>query len=129
MGFIDGLISDKGFVLETLLSLVDEERTRIVSAGLLKQEDCDRVLGRFLKAATIQGLTKDEVITKLTSLHESMKGICLAGDSFGEDVIPTVNTQEVIAQLDDLVFKLGSCGKHKAAYELEQVIKSLQEGD
>lgn len=143
MSFFDGLLNNRDFVYDSLLSLIDEERSRIVEAGLIAPITCDRVLAGFLqKIASEQYMTKDEAISKLTDLYESMRSIRLAGDKFGEESAPAapevleveesvqvksaLEALESIEQLERVAYKLGSCGNHKAAYEVEKVINQLK---
>ena len=149
MSFFDGLLNNRDFVYDSLLSLIDEERNRIVTAGLINAETCDRALATFLqKIADEQYMTKDEAVSKLTDLYDSMHSIKLAGDRLTEDTtapnatstpapefieveetdeqVKQAGALESIEQLERVAYKLGSCGNHKAAYEVEKVINQLK---
>jgi hypothetical protein len=147
MGFVNGLLANKPFIVESLLSFIDEERQRIVETGLIKQESCDQYLGCFLKKLA-EVANNDEMISKLTQLYESMQNVQLHGDRFFEEearaeppvIPPQVNDQAVKTkinkveaflecQLEKLAYSLGSAGNHRLAYEVEKTIQSIKRGE
>jgi hypothetical protein len=149
MSIVNGLLANKSFIIESLLAFVEEERHRIVGAGLVKQESCDRFLGGFLKK--LAGDTNsDEMVSKLTALYESMQNVQLHGDRFFEEEAKmptnTVNTTVSItpateevrvdkaalfleSRLEKLAYSLGSTGNHAMAYEVEKVIQNIKRGE
>jgi hypothetical protein len=148
MAFVNGLLANKPFIVESLLSFVDEERQRIVGAGLVNRESCDRYLGGVLKKlAEID--SDDGMISKLTQLYESMQNVRLQGDRFFEEeakseppvVQPTI-VQDKAAQiqvgkveafleceLEKVAYSLGCAGNHRLAFEVEKVIQSIKRGE
>lgn len=144
MGYIDGLLANKTFIVESLLSFIEEERHRIVGAGLVKQESCDRYLGSYLKKLASDA-SNDEMISKLTALYESMQNVQLQGDRFFAEEAkietPTTiqapqekeaetQTNKIEAFLEDrlekIAYSLGSAGNHKLAFEVEKTIKNIK---
>ena len=144
MGFVDGLFADKHFIVESLISFIDEERQRIVEAGVVKKESCDRYLGGFFKKLA-DTTNNDEMISKLTSLYESMQNVKLQGDKFFEEESKTSQPniiQEEPAQisqnkiadfleqrLEKIAYSFGSSGNHRMAYEVEKTIQSIKRGE
>jgi hypothetical protein len=129
MGIASGLIADKDFIVTTLLSMVEEERHRIVSLGLMKSAECDMSVNDYLQKVSIsRNVTKDQIIDRLTTLHESMKQVKFAGDHIAEvqSDVELGKTSDIIDQLDDLAFKFGSTGHHKLAFDLETIIKNIK---
>ena len=151
MSIVNGLLADKAFIVESLLSFVEEERHRIVGAGLVKQESCDRFLGGLLKKLA-SDTNSDEMIAKLTALYESMQNVQLQGDRFFEEEAKTptatitpispassvtpaqVDRVDKVAlflesRLEKLAYSLGSTGNHALAYEVEKVMQNIKRGE
>jgi hypothetical protein len=129
MGIASNLMADKDFIVSTLLSMVEEERHRIVSGGLMKAADCDLSVNGYLQKVSIsRNITKDQIIDHLTTLHESMKQVKFTGDKIAElrSTAELGKVSDIVDQLDDLAFKLGSTGHHKLAFDLETIIKNIK---
>lgn len=135
MRTVDGLFVDKDFIIDTFLSSIEEERQRIVSAGLMSQKECDRILHKFLQKTAATNTTKDEMISRLSQLYDSMRAIQLNGDKIEEEQVhPEINESnktakcaEMIGELENMVFKFGSSGNHKIAQKIEEIIKMIEE--
>lgn len=151
MGVIDGLLVNKGFIIKSLLSLIEEERDRLVESGLIRKASCDNYLGNFIKKLSedTTNVNTDEIISKLTNLYDSMQNVKLYGDKFFEEEskintnstsispvnVPMVSEKTIAANINTLVidglekiaYSLGSVGNHVLAFEVEKVIKNIKD--
>lgn len=141
MSLFDNLLIDKDFVAESLLSLIEEERDRIVYSNVMSEIDCDnRLRGFIIDLYKNASNSKDDLVLELTKLYDCMKSVKLAGDTFGkieeEPDQPKENDKSVVTadtiinlvvdRLDSIVADLGSSGNHKAAYEVEKTIRNIR---
>jgi hypothetical protein len=145
MSVVHGLLSNKNFIVKSLLTFIDEERTRMVKDDLVKKESCDKFLTTYLHKLAAEEVSNDEMISKLTALYDSMQNVQLQGDRFFEEeakvetMIPDISTSAPIpievdkvadficSRLEKLAYSLGSDGNHVMAFEVERVIRKINE--
>lgn len=145
MSFICGLLANKNFIVESLLSFIEDERRRVIGAGLVKKESCDNYLkSALLKFSELN--SNDEMIAKLTALYDSMQNVRIQGDKFFDEELKSQQTdkqslvqqpaqpnsktaKQILEGIEKLSYNFGCSGNHRVSLDLNMMTEKYKENE
>jgi len=148
MSIREELLGDRQFVVKSFLSLINDERDRIVSSKLLSKADCDAFIEKGIQVANNYS-DPNQMLECVSVLLATLKGTKIPGDLLeaktAEVVVPEVKAEEVketqiepvvdsqmelaekvISKLESIAYFAGAHGDHETAFIIEQAAKNIK---
>lgn len=148
MSIREELLGDRQFVIKSFMSLINDERDRIVSSKLLSKAECDAYIEKGIQTAN-QYSNPSHMLECVSVLLATLKNAQIPGDlkeaktaevtvteTKVEEVKevqaePTIDPQmelaeKIINKLESIAYFAGTQGDHETAFVIEQTARNIK---